>query len=315
MLDSLNCNHNLCLVDWLTFSCRGLSPSELISRLRLTDCSFEHLRGRYGYSQRMHFDGISILFDGSDDMGICLDMSGSGCRCFETHSSLTWQEVFSFIVDPSYSCNITRLDLAFDDHTGILDIQQLLDDTDEHNYTSNTRWWLVEYGSTGTCIYHGSPRSAIRVRIYDKAAERGILDGKHWIRVELVLRDENARGAIERLINTDIGIVFRGILANTLCYRVPNDFDSNKSRWEVCPYWSELLDGVSAIHVFSYPKREYNIFRLERLIRDTYGSAIQAWIDIFDLDSLECLIKKRRSPMNPNHRKLVDQYIGGKYDT
>ncbi|MBQ1233185.1 MAG: replication initiation factor domain-containing protein, partial [Clostridia bacterium] len=40
-------------------------------------------------------------------------------------------------------------------------------------------------------IYHGSPKSNMYIRIYDKAAERD-LEGIHWIRVEMQMRDEIA---------------------------------------------------------------------------------------------------------------------------
>lgn len=77
-------------------------------------------------------------------------------------------------------------------------MQQLIDDTDDHNYTCRSQWWLVEYGSEGECIYFGSPKSNTRIRIYNKAAERGYKEGeKHWIRVELQLRDVNASGALK----------------------------------------------------------------------------------------------------------------------
>ena len=125
---------------------------------------------------------------------------------------VSWLDLFRFLLDPFNEFNITHIDLAFDDHTGILDLGQILQDTDDHCYRSRSRWWKVEYGSTGTTIYHGSPKSNIRTRIYDKATERGLLDGTHWIRVELVLRDENASGAVRAIIDkNDIGCVFSGI--------------------------------------------------------------------------------------------------------
>ena len=303
-------DHNIILIDWLTVTTKIWSENDLIQLLRLEDCTWEHLDAyRYGYAHRCSFSGITILSGGhNEDMGICLEMSGQGCRAFETYSSLSWIELLRILKEPLYEFNVTHIDLALDDHTGVLDMGELLDDTDAHRYRSRSRWWKVEYGSCGTTIYHGSPQSNIRVRIYDKAAERGMLDGTHWIRVELVLRDTNASGAIDAILEHEqLGPVFSGILSNYLVYCDPSS-DSNRSRWSPTEYWQELLNGASAIHIASDPGLEYNVFRLESYLRDQCGGAIYTWSQIYGLDSLEQLIKTRTSPLNPKHRMILNQY-------
>ena len=301
-------DQNLLLIDWLTVSTKIWSTNDLIRLLRIEDCTWEHLDAyRYGYAHRCSFSGITILSGGhSDDMGICLEMSGQGCRAFETYSSLSWIELLRILKDPFNEFNITHIDLAFDDHSGILDIGELLDDTDNHRYRSRSRWWKVEYGSCGTTIYHGSPQSNIRVRIYDKAAERGLLDGTHWIRVEIVLRDVNASGAVDAILDKQqLGPVFSGILSNYLVYCDPSS-DSNKSRWQPTDYWQVLLNGAAAIHIAADPGLEYNIFRLQSYLRDQCGGAIYTWSQLYGLDSLEELIKTRTSPLNPKHKMLLN---------
>lgn len=302
-------DYNLILIDWLTVTTKIWSENDLINLLHLNDCTWEHLDAyRYGYAHRCSFSGITIMSGGREDMGICLEMSGQGCRAFESYSDLTWLDLFRILTDPFNEFNITHIDLAFDDHTGILDIGEILDDTDHHRYRSRSRWWKVEYGSCGTTIYHGSPQSNTRVRIYDKAAERGLLDGTHWIRVEVVLRDVNASGAVQAILeHEDIGPVFSGILSNYLVYCDPSS-DSNRSRWQPTEYWQKLLQGAAAIHIASDPGLEYNIFRLEGYLRDQCGGAIFTWMQINGLDSLDQLIKERNKPLNPKHKMLLRQY-------
>jgi len=303
-------DHNLLLLDWLTVSTKIWSENDIIQLLRLEDCTWEHVDAyRYGYAHRCSFSGITILSGGhNDDMGICLEMSGQGCRAFETYSSLSWIELLRILKDPLNEFNITHIDIAFDDHTGVLDIGEILDDTDNHRYRSRSRWWKVEYGSCGTTIYHGSPQSNIRVRIYDKAAERGLLDGTHWIRVELVLRDTNASGAVDAILEHEqLGPVFSGILSNYLVYCDPSS-DSNRSRWVPTEYWQQLLQGASAIHIAADPGLEYNVFRLQSYLRDQCGGAIYTWSQIYGIDSLEDLIKTRTSPLNPKHKMLLAQH-------
>ena len=62
-------------------------------------------------------------------MGVAVEMSGQGCRTFETLSTLEtdamkkWRKLFDFI--RSFGLKITRLDVAYDDHSGILDIGEV----------------------------------------------------------------------------------------------------------------------------------------------------------------------------------------------
>lgn len=308
-------DYNLILIDWLTVTTKIWSENDLMRILHLEHCPWEHRDAyRYGYAHRCSFSGISILSGGQEDMGICLEMSGQGCRAFETYSDISWFDLLKFLKDPLNEFNFTHIDLAFDDHTGILDIGQILDDSDNHYYRSRSRWWKVEYGSCGTTIYHGSPQSKIRIRIYDKAAERGLLDDTHWIRVEIVLRDVNASGAVDAILERqELGSVFSGILSNYLVYCDPST-DSNRSRWQPTEYWQELIQGAAAIHIASDPGLEYNIFRLEGYLRDQCGGAIQTWSQIYGIDSLEQLIKQRTAPLNPKHQMLIEQYRRSKED-
>lgn len=302
-------SENIILIDWLTFSTCIWSELDLIDMLQLSDLSWEERDGfRYGYRHIKTYGGISILSDGhQDNMGICVEFSGQGCRSFESFSSLGWSQLFDFLMNEYNEFRISRLDLAFDDHSGILDLNRMLDDTDQHLYRSRSRWWKVEYGSTGTTIYHGSPQSKIRCRIYDKALERGLTDGTHWVRVELMLRDINAVGAIQAIQDKgEIGKVFSGILSNYLVYCEPSG-DSNRSRWPVVDYWSFLLDGAEVIHIAARPGVEYNIFRLQAYLRDQCGGAIFTWLQLEGLDSLEQMVRDRRSPLNPKHKALLDQ--------
>ena len=300
---------NLLLVDWLTFSTVNWSEAEILSMLQLQDIPWEERDGfRYGYRHLKTYGGMTILSDGhQENVGICFEFSGQGCRSFESFSSLGWMSLFQILIDEYSEFRISRIDLAFDDHTGILDLEQLLDDTDQHRYRSRSRWWKVEYGSTGTTIYHGSPQSKIRVRIYDKALERGLTDGTHWVRVELLLRDYNAVGAIQSILEKgELGKTFSGILSNYLVYCEESD-DSNRSRWPVADYWEHLIQGAEAIHIAARPGVEYNVFRLLSYLRDQCGGAIYTWLQLEGLDSLEELVKERRSKLNPKHKALLDQ--------
>lgn len=304
---------NIHLIDWLTVTSHIDSPETMIQLLCMDCHSFEEMQsGLNGYRKRLHFEGINVLYDGADNMGVCLTMSGQGCRTFETYGihtgGITWLSLLAEFAEDPDSYNITRIDLAFDDHTGILDMETLLDDTDDHNYVSRSRWWKVEYGSEGSTVYHGSPTSDIRVRIYDKAAERGCQDGEHWIRVELMLRRENAASAVSKILEyLDAGKVFCGILRNYVTYVTPTS-DSNRSRWPITEYWAQLIDHAERIRIWTTPGTEYNIFRLNRFLVDQCGGAITCWREIFGLDDLDQEIRMKNVRLSPKYQRLINEF-------
>lgn len=306
---------NIILIDWITFTTKIWSVEQIKGQLGLLGQTWD-LRdhGFHGYKRAEVFNGVTIMYDGrlnqngEDDMGVCVEVSGQGCRALESFGGIEWLVFLAFLMEETNEFNITRLDLAFDDHTGILDKLRLKIDTDEHNYRSKFRTWEIRYGSNGFSIYHGSKQSAALIRIYDKAAERGLLDGTHWIRVEIQLRDENAAGAIRAYLDKqDLGRVYGGMLATYLVY-LEDSNDSNRSRWTITDYWDALIQGAERIHIAAAPGVEYNIFHLERFLRDTAGGGLDTWIKIFGLDSLPELLKGRKSKINPKHKLLLDQY-------
>lgn len=306
---------NLILFDWLTFTSHCDSPESIMDLLGLTGVTWQLMeKGRNGYRQRYFFENISILFDGQESMGVCVDMSGTGCRAFETYSSLGWLVLLRHLHDLSGDYNITRLDMAFDDHTGLLDIDVLRDDTDDHHYVSRSRTWKVEYGSAGTTIYHGSPKSNMYIRIYDKAAEQAAkaedttaFEDVHWIRVELQMRDEIALGFVSGLMTTPVGDQFRGVLHNYLRYVVPTE-DSNMSRWNLAPYWAELLEGVGKIRCWTAPGVEYTVWNLDNYVINQAGNAIDCYLSIFGVEDLIVRLGKRAIRLSPKYERLKIQY-------
>lgn len=173
-------------------------------------------------------------------------MTSQGCREFENNSSIGWADLFGII--RGGEGHMTRLDIAFDDRTGLLDMQQMKHDRDAANYRSLLSY-TAEHRShkntiMGMSLYFGAKGSNTNIRIYDKDAERGGL-GTHWIRVELQLRDAYA----DTVVKTGLSIpcIFSSVLKKYLVFLQPNPTDSNKCRWPVAPYWNTLLEGAQTL--------------------------------------------------------------------
>lgn len=298
---------NVVLYDWLSFTSKKHTPEQLIEALGLSHCPWTQLNGARGYMDRLYFGSISIHFNGRDDMGVWCEMSGQGCRNFEDLSTLSgkWKDIFSFIHD---NClHITRLDVAFDDHTGLLDIDTIAKDTEEQRFVSRMKFWQTTRSSQGVSVMIGSPQSKVRVRIYDKAAERGFDDGRHWVRIELQLRDGRAEEFSK--IPMGIGEAFAGVLLNYLRFVEPDETDSNKSRWQMAEYWADLVGDIGRIKIFTYPGAEYNMESCRHYVFDMAGNAIDAMLQICDdMEDFMTLLHSRHCKPNPKYELLVKEH-------
>ena len=207
---------NKVIYDALSFTSKIHSTKEIIEALGLENASWQVVKGSHGYRDRLYFDYISIHYNGTDEMGIWCELTGQGCRTFETLGNGNYDAIFAEILSEPEGMNITRLDVAFDDHDGILDLALIAIDTKEQNYISRFKDWQIIEGNKDFSINHGSMKSEIFIRIYDKALERGYTDGRHWVRVELQMRRDRARKYIE--IGKDSGATFSSVLNTYLRY-------------------------------------------------------------------------------------------------
>lgn len=303
----MDCNvkENVALYDWLSFTSKKHTPQELIEALGLAHCPWTETTGARGYRDRLYFGCISVHFNGRDDMGVWVEMSGQGCRNFEDLSTLSdkWDTLFLFIQE--HNLHITRLDVAFDDHTGILDIKRVASDTEAERFVSRSNRWQVVRSSEGTSVQIGSPKSKVLIRIYDKAAERGI-ENQHWVRVELQLRDSRAE-EFSKLV-MPIGEAFAGVLLNYLRFVEPDPTDTNKSRWQMTDYWAELVGDVSRIKIFVAPGAEYNLEKCRHYVFDMAGNAIDALFQIYGPDEFTTLLNCRRAKPNPKYQLIVKEH-------
>lgn len=297
---------NLILFDWCNFTTVKFSAEELMWELGLNECSWELNPGTKGYAYRFYFNGISIHHGGDKHDDVWVEMSGSGCRAFETYGHGDWQRLFSFL--RANGCNLTRLDVSYDEHEGLLDMRTIVRDTYNQEYVSRARSWSTECSNKGFTAYVGSKQSDVLIRIYDKAAERHCDSGVHWIRVELQLRGSRAWAFLD--LPGALGDNFAGVLANYLRYVDPDPDDSNRWRWPVKDYWAQLLAGASAISIFTAPGVEYNLDRCEDYVYRQAGNAIDCLIQIYGVDRFMERLKERNVFMSDKYKHLIQAYKG-----
>lgn len=303
-----NISENVILWDWLTISCKDENPEVWMELLGMENAPWQLLdHGANGYRQAYYFGSISIWFDGQSGMGCCVNMSGQGCRSFEERGNGDYASLFQTVLGDPARFNITRLDIAFDDHTGILDMVQIAADTVEREFVSRFRTERIEQefkdGRPGITVYHGSKKSEVLIRIYDKAAERGLED-THWVRVELQLRQERAAEFARQSLSLGIGDLFCGVLLNYVRYVDPGT-DSNPSRWPLKAYWSDLVEAASRIQIFVKPGVEYNLSKLDHFVFDQAAGALHCAVKVYGASFVVQRVLEKDISENPKYKKLL----------
>lgn len=315
------------LIDWVSITSRIHSPENFISLLGLDDgIQWEHTKGAHGYRQRWYWEKISIHFDGREDMGVWLEMSGQGCRAFETFGTGDYNALFDEVMQEPEDVHLTRLDIAYDDHSGLLDIQRLVEHTQEMedgqpvHFVSKSRKRIVEWThqdgdpKPGLSIYHGRKASDVLIRIYDKAAERHAFD-EHWVRVELQLRDDRAASFAQLIqAGADIGETYRGVIYNYLRYVEPDQSDSNRWRWPMKDYWANFLAAAGRIRLYKKPGADYNVLRCEDFVFRQAGGAVYTLLELYGIEMFLQKLQEQRGTLNPKYKQLLDQYRARRYN-
>lgn len=269
--------------------------------------------GFYGYRNRIHFDGMNIHFNHCkpDQDYPMIEFSGQGCRDFETYTTGNWENLFSCALDTE-NYNVTRLDIAYDDHSGLLDIKKILGLTYKRNYVSRSQKFEIIFSGTAdqnafSCMY-GVRSSEFYIRIYDKADERGGLD-QHWIRCESVLKHDRAYNFIKYIMSGEpVGKTYCSVLNNYLRFVVPMSTDSNKNRWKTQKFWTDFLGDVSKISIATKKDVEYNLHKIARYVFEQSGNSIDTIINCIGVDEFMNNLKHRRSELNIHQQRLIDEY-------
>lgn len=267
---------NCILYDWLTFSSPFIELADVQFFLGLDGQSgwVYDLPSRYHYAHRAQLNGVHIHytpFDVTDkkyNSGCCVEFSGSGCRFFETVSHMDMQALCDQVVARGF--NVSRVDIAYDDFSGLIDIEKMAEQASRFEFTSRLQAREVinsskisESETSGISITHGSRSSHIFIRCYDKKYERSRLDLQHWVRLEIMLRDVNASGFLTA--TGSIGEKWSGVLNNYLQYRDRAD-DSNKRRWKISQWWLDLLSSAERLRLAVRKDEEYNVSKFRDFV-------------------------------------------------
>ncbi len=317
-------------IDWLTFTVQRENPNEVISEYLGMDPDLfqDPGYGLLGYEKMKCFSDICVCYSGREneyfhDMGVCVSMSGNGCRSFETMSKLTFpgardkqgMESIAFPVlfqllasDPG--ANVTRLDIACDDRSGILDMDEIISKTTANDINSRMARRQVVFSMNGAkrdgaTVYLGAPSSNFRVRIYDKGLEQGISD--HWIRVEIVLRSNNSNAFVGEAVNSAcIGCLASQVMNDRFSF-IERD-DCNISRCSVCSWWQEFVDELGAVELVARKVIQHSVEHINNWVSDQVGPSLAIILKTMGWGHLFQLAQDSYSRLSDKQKLLISDY-------
>ena len=318
------------LIDWLTFSVKSKDPAEVIKKyLGMDPAIFQDPGyGLLGYQRVLRFSDICVCYEPREneyfrDMGVCVSMSGNGCRAFETMSKLTFEgakdkqgtqsvafPVLFQLLASEETANISRIDIACDDREGYLcmdDIVRKVQDN-EVNSRMSKRSVVVSYSGTqrnGSTVYIGAESSDFRVRIYDKALEQCTED--HWIRVELVMRGKNSNAFAAQLTNSEsVGKLAAQVINDKLSFIVRDD--SNITRCTVCDWWAKFVDELEAVRLVARSVVQHPVERICEWVENQVGPSLEIIVRTIGFDFLLDIARQSASRLSRKQEFLIKDF-------
>jgi phage replication initiation protein len=310
-------------VDWFSatfFDVETWEETTKILNLDFNDFD-EQEKGFNGYKRTVKKENILIAFDGSEGMGIHVNMSGQACRQYESTFTNGWDWQQLFFEMRFYKFKVSRLDLALDDYEKRLNLNTLYrkakngEVVTRFNMVSNYESWDIHNeDSRGQTIYYGSPKSEIKFRFYDKKRERerkNFLvreDIKSWQRYEIELKNDRATKAVIALSssNYDLGEFIKGIFKNYLNFITDKVYiDNNNYKNKTCRWWTDFLGSIEKIKL-TKKREEPTIERTKAWIEHQVATGLTTLAYSFNEKLLyDYLIQLGHDNLTKNHKQNI----------
>lgn len=276
-------------LDWLSFTVKNGRESRLkiiqfFDYATITELDF----GGMGYKQSATIGEGGRMFWHEDrlDMGIHVRLSATALASLPTTAIGMIRRVIE------WGGVVTRLDIAFDDTVGRLDIPHMYQKILDGELV--TRWRkvrLIRSGEVsqgekmGDTVNLGARTSESFLRIYDKKSEmagrgKDVSDIDTWVRVELEIKGQKAEAfsimlassvfSDEQTAGELCGQLLLGLVDFKEKTKTP---DPNKSRRRTSTWWRQFV-GTTEKRILSLPKRERTMEASKQWIEKSVASTL-----------------------------------------
>lgn len=234
-------------IDYLACTYKERLAVDVMSDFMEVTEGFTEGRGAHGYKRCLRSDGVAIYWDGTEEMGVHVQVSGQGCGLVS--ESDRYRGVGSYVRQSlGLGARFVRCDVAVDDRQGFGSPEKLLDSVKRGDYVSSLEDYSFFGGgkkgvNSGLTVYVGDRTSDLYLCAYDKRLERmgrGCEDMGAWFRCEIRYKGLAGQAAALKVATEDSLEWGCRALADVLQVKVPNASDSNKSRWRDALWWRRV---------------------------------------------------------------------------
>ena len=239
--------------------------------------------GRYSYTEHYSLGDIFIYTSADEEKGVLLELKGRGCRQFESYLLAQQRSWYDFLMDALVDGGVMkRIDLAINDHTGILDIPELAEKCRKREYIGKSRSYkfyqsgeLIKHREDdreymGRTLYLGSLKSDVYFCIYEKDYEQYVklgtpLEEADIInRFEIRLRNERAYYAVRDLLTYYDAEQTAFSIINHYIRFVDREPEKRKNDWKLNDRWAWFIgDNRQSLKLTTKPEP----YTLDRTLR------------------------------------------------
>ena len=283
--------------------------------------------GRYSYTEHYSLGDIFIYTSADEEKGVLLELKGKGCRQFESYLLAQERSWYDFLMDALVDGGVMkRLDLAINDHTGMLDIPELTEKCRNEECVSVFRSFksyasgeLVKHeeqdkAGMGYTLYIGSLKSEVYFCVYEKSYEQYIKLGipieeapiKN--RFEIRLKNERAYYAVRDLLTYYDAERTAFSIINRYVRFVDKETDKKRSDWKLSVRWAWFIgENREPLKLTTKPE-PYTLDRTLRWIQRQVDPTLKMLETITAKTGIDYLKEIRKSTkLTEKHYKIIEQ--------
>ena len=275
--------------------------------------------GRYSYTEHYSLGDIFIYTSADEEKGVLLELKGRGCRQFESYLLAQQRSWYDFLMDALVDGGVMkRIDLAINDHTGILDIPELAEKCRKREYIGKSRSYkfyqsgeLIKHREDdreymGRTLYLGSLKSDVYFCIYEKDYEQykkhdiPIADAEVKNRFEIRLKNERAFYAIRDLLEHDNPERTAFQIINRYVRFVDRDDTKPRSDWRISEEWAWFIGEHRGSLKLTTKPEPYSFERTLHWLSHQVGQD-----PLYEAGSCRTCHERRRLLCHPEHGRFA----------
>ena len=283
--------------------------------------------GHYSYTEHYYIGDIFVYTSPDEEKGVLLELKGKGCRQFESYLLAQERSWNDFLMDALVDGGVMkRLDLAINDHTGMLDIPELTEKCRNEECVSVFRSFksyasgeLVKHeeqdkAGMGYTLYIGSLKSEVYFCVYEKSYEQYIKLGipieeapiKN--RFEIRLKNERAYYAVRDLLTYYDAERTAFSIINRYVRFVDKEADKKRSDWKLSVRWAWFIgENREPLKLTTKPE-PYTLDRTLRWIQRQVDPTLKMLETITAKTGIDYLKEIRKSTkLTEKHYKIIEQ--------